>query len=286
MSRVLSDNSRSPSLMDWKHGNQSVYLCLPAGRMHRHFQMFRLFINRLLNAIEADEKQPENPALMILDEMHVLGHMKSLETAAGLIAGLKVRLACSSVAARNPLRSTRSRSKNRTRRSGSWQWPTVRGLKRPRWRHGPPSFVTKAQAVDRKVRRKMIEPNLPDLSVSKQCASLSISRSSFYYTPKGETTMNLMLMRQIDEQFLETPFFGVRQMTWHLRNESHLVNEKRIRRLMRLIGVRRGIDPPDQFLNLLTADLPKAKHPLPDSTCAACVRGAKQRRGTRFTLTC
>src|SRR5690554_6326278 len=44
-------------------------------------------------------------------------------------------------------------------------------------------------------------------------------------------------MRQIDEQFLETPFFGVRQMTWHLRNDGHLVNEKRIRRLMRLMGL-------------------------------------------------
>ena len=44
-------------------------------------------------------------------------------------------------------------------------------------------------------------------------------------------------MRKIDEQFLETPVFGVRQMTWHLRNEGHLVNEKRIRRLMRLMGL-------------------------------------------------
>ena len=59
----------------------------------------------------------------------------------------------------------------------------------------------------------MIEPGNPELSIGKQCQLLSISRSSFYYTPKGETAMNLMLMRQIDEQFLETPFLGVRQMT-------------------------------------------------------------------------
>ena len=70
----------------------------------------------------------------------------------------------------------------------------------------------------------MIEPGNPDLSIGKQCKLLSISRSSFYYQPKGETALNLALMRQIDEQFLETPFFGVRQMTWHLRNEGHLVN--------------------------------------------------------------
>ena len=83
----------------------------------------------------------------------------------------------------------------------------------------------------------MIEPDHPNLPIGRQCALLSISRSSFYYTLKGETAMNLMLMRQVDEQFLETPFYGVRQMTWHLRNEGHLVNEKRIRRLMRLMGL-------------------------------------------------
>ena len=87
------------------------------------------------------------------------------------------------------------------------------------------------------MRRSMVEKDNPKLSIGKQCKLLSISRSSFYYRPKGETALNLMLMRQIDEQFLETPFFGVRQMTWHLRNEGHSVNEKRIRRLMRLMGL-------------------------------------------------
>ena len=81
----------------------------------------------------------------------------------------------------------------------------------------------------------MIERNHPALSVGTQCRLLSISRSSFYYAPQGETEMNLMLMQLIDRQFLETPFYGVRQMTWHLQNEGHAVNQKRIRRLMRLM---------------------------------------------------
>ena len=84
----------------------------------------------------------------------------------------------------------------------------------------------------------MVEPDHPELS-------MSISRSSFYYTPKGESAQNLALMRLIDEQFLETPFFGVRQMTWHLRNDGHLVNEKRIRRLMRLMGLMPIYQKPD-----------------------------------------
>ena len=81
----------------------------------------------------------------------------------------------------------------------------------------------------------MIKRTHPKLSVGAQCRLLSISRSSFYYVPQGETAMNLDLMLLIDKQFPETPFYGVRQMTWHLQNEGHAVNEKRIRRLMRLM---------------------------------------------------
>ena len=66
----------------------------------------------------------------------------------------------------------------------------------------------------------MIERAHPKLSVGAQCRLLSISRSSFYYAPQGETAMNLDLMLLIDKQFLDTPFYGVRQMTWHLQNGS------------------------------------------------------------------
>jgi putative transposase len=64
----------------------------------------------------------------------------------------------------------------------------------------------------------MIERDHPTLSVGRQCQLLSLSRSSFYYRPAGETELNLDLMRLIDEQFLETPFYGVRQMARHLRS--------------------------------------------------------------------
>ncbi len=83
----------------------------------------------------------------------------------------------------------------------------------------------------------MIEPYYPQLTIDQQCKLLSIARSSYYCEPKGQTEQNLGLMRRIDEQLLETPLFGVRQMTWHLRNDEHFVNEKRIRRLMRLMGL-------------------------------------------------
>lgn len=83
----------------------------------------------------------------------------------------------------------------------------------------------------------MVEKNHPALSVTQQCRLLSIPRSTFYHSPRGETAENLALMRRIDEQFLQTPFYWVRQMTWHLRATSDSVNPKRIRRLMRLMGL-------------------------------------------------
>lgn len=59
-------------------------------------------------------------------------------------------------------------------------------------------------------------------------------RTPKHMNARGET-VNLDLMLLVDKQFLDTPFYGVRQMTWHLQNEGHAVNEKRIRRLMRLM---------------------------------------------------
>ena len=58
----------------------------------------------------------------------------------------------------------------------------------------------------------MIQPQHPRLSVVRQCELVSISRSGFYYQPAGETPLNLALMRLIDVQFLETPWYGSRQM--------------------------------------------------------------------------
>ncbi len=76
----------------------------------------------------------------------------------------------------------------------------------------------------------MIRPDHPTLSIVRQCRLASIGRSTFYHVPRGESAQNLALMGMIDRQFLETPFYGARQMTWHLRAEGHPVNIKRARR--------------------------------------------------------
>jgi putative transposase len=86
-------------------------------------------------------------------------------------------------------------------------------------------------------RRQMIEAEHPQLSVVRQCELVSISRSGFYHRPAGETALNLELMRLIDAQFLETPWYGSRQMARHLRREGYVVGRKRIRRLMAKMGL-------------------------------------------------
>src|ERR1700678_1735990 len=86
-------------------------------------------------------------------------------------------------------------------------------------------------------RRSLIEADHEHLSIARQCELVSISRSSFYYRPTGETAENLALMRLIDTQFLETPWYGSRQMAMYLRRDGHKVGRKRVRRLMAIMGL-------------------------------------------------
>ena len=91
--------------------------------------------------------------------------------------------------------------------------------------------------MSRGERKAMIRRDHPGLSLSRQCQLVSISRSSFYYTPKGESPGNLALMRRIDELFLKYPFYGSRQMVRQLRRDGVRVGRHRVRRLMRLMGL-------------------------------------------------
>ena len=91
--------------------------------------------------------------------------------------------------------------------------------------------------MSRGERKAMIARDHPGLSLSRQCRILAISRSSFYYAPKGESADNLALMRRIDELFMKYPFYGSRQMVRQLRREGVAVGRHRVRRLMRLMGL-------------------------------------------------
>ena len=84
-------------------------------------------------------------------------------------------------------------------------------------------------------RMKMIEPE-DKLSIKEQCDLLSVSRSSFYYKPTSESEENLLIMRYLDEQYLDTPFYGVKKLLASLVLMGYKINVKRLRRLMKLVG--------------------------------------------------
>ena len=85
--------------------------------------------------------------------------------------------------------------------------------------------------------RQLIDGNVADLSIRRQCELLGLSRSTLYYEAAKETEANLCLMRLIDEQYLDTPFYGSRRMMVWLEHAGHAVNRKRVQRLMRLMGL-------------------------------------------------
>ena len=84
----------------------------------------------------------------------------------------------------------------------------------------------------------LIEPSHPELSVRRQCELLGLPRSTLYYEPATETAANLGLMRLIDEEYTRHPFYGSRRMAvWLKEEKGQEVNRKRVRRLMRLMGL-------------------------------------------------
>jgi len=84
----------------------------------------------------------------------------------------------------------------------------------------------------------MIDFNRPQISVASQCKLLNINRSTVYYKPKQVKKRDLDLMRIIDEQYLETPFYGSRSMRNHIGRLGWTINRKPIQRLMRQMGLQ------------------------------------------------
>ena len=76
-----------------------------------------------------------------------------------------------------------------------------------------------------------------ELSIRKQCDILEINRSNLYYKPLGKIYLNLDLMKMLNVHFLDHPTYGVFQMQDYLLSEGSQLNEKRVRRLLRKMGI-------------------------------------------------
>jgi putative transposase len=69
------------------------------------------------------------------------------------------------------------------------------------------------------------------------CRLLKVARSTLYHQPLPVSADDLRLMRWLDEQFLKTPFYGYRRMVAVMRRDGLVVNRKRVKRLMRVVGI-------------------------------------------------
>ncbi len=76
------------------------------------------------------------------------------------------------------------------------------------------------------------------LSVRRQCALVGLDRSGLYYKPAGPGPEEIALCHRLDELYTARPFYGVRRMTEQLRREGQTINPKRVRRLLRELGLK------------------------------------------------
>jgi len=77
----------------------------------------------------------------------------------------------------------------------------------------------------------------PEISLRRQCELLGVNRSGLYYQPAGESELNLLLMRLIDEEYTRLPFYGSRRWVEWLDEQGYSVNRKRVSRLMEVMGI-------------------------------------------------
>lgn len=89
-----------------------------------------------------------------------------------------------------------------------------------------------------RARKAIVDENHPDLSIVRQCTLLGLNRSSYYRKPLRKRKENtVILMSAIDEIYTTHPFFGARRIRDELRERGYCTSRRRIRRLMKMMGL-------------------------------------------------
>jgi len=86
-------------------------------------------------------------------------------------------------------------------------------------------------------RRAKLDRDHAELSVRRQCTMLGLARSGVYRKPRPVNDSDLEAMRRIDALFTARPFFGARRIARTLSEEGFPIDRKRVRRLMRQMGI-------------------------------------------------
>ena len=140
-------------------------------------------------------------------------------------------------------------------------------------------------------KRKAVEPGHKKITICRQCELLELNRSSLYYENKGETEYNEQLMKLIDEQYVKTPCYGIDKMTKWLGLNKHYVNHKRVRRLMRQMGLeavyprrKRGLSMPDKQHKIYPYLLRDVQVSRPDQVWSADITYVRMYRGWLYLV--
>jgi len=142
-----------------------------------------------------------------------------------------------------------------------------------------------------KQKRRAIEPGYKEIPVYRQCELLSLNRSSLYYTPCRDTQHNEQLMKLIDKQYIQTPFYGIDKMTEWLHRHGQSVNHKRVCRLMRQMGLeavyprrKRGLSLPDKQHKIYPYLLKDVQIIRPDQAWSADIIYVRMYRGWLYLV--
>ena len=140
-------------------------------------------------------------------------------------------------------------------------------------------------------KRMAIEPGNNQIPICRQCELLGLSRSSLYYKPCRDTQYNEQLMKLIDKQYIETPFYGIAKMTEWLARQGHCVNHKRVRRLMRQMGLeaiyprrKRGLSLQDKQHKIYPYLLRDVQITRPDQVWSADITYVRMYRGWLYLV--
>ena len=102
--------------------------------------------------------------------------------------------------------------------------------------------------MNQPARLSLVDREDDQMSVVTQCRLLKVSRSTLYWRPAAVSAEDLWLMRRVDEQYLRTPYYGARRMVAVLGCDGYAVNRKRMRRIMRLLGLEAIYQKPNTSL--------------------------------------
>jgi putative transposase len=90
----------------------------------------------------------------------------------------------------------------------------------------------------------LVQPDHTDLSIRRQCELLGLTRSMLYYLPVGVSAEDQALMKEIDRLFTTWPFLGSRKILEELRKAGHVINRKKVQRLMQVMGLQAMVPGP------------------------------------------